>query len=325
MYDLDFEEKQEKLISLLENFLGEPKKHYGSKGQISFDCPNCSYQKGVDYDGKGNLEVNYEMGVYNCWACSETHGTKGKLFHLFKEHADKETYRKFVAAKFNFTDDFYDHEVIEERKDILTLPEEYIALAGRQNNILFKAVFNYLYGRGITDEIIEKYKIGYCLSGKYENRVVIPSYDKDGFLNYFVTRAISDRVTKNKYQNPDVEKLTIIFNELLIDWNKPVFIVEGAFDHIVVPNSIPLLGKKFYDKIFEAVYLNAKNLVIIVLDPDALNDAKVVVNKLDAGRLRNKVLINSMPENMDVSKFNEVHGTKNLHTWLATKNKRLID
>ena len=49
------------LIELLNEVLGEENSHYPNKGQISFDCPVCSYDiKGLDHgDGKGNFEVNY--------------------------------------------------------------------------------------------------------------------------------------------------------------------------------------------------------------------------------------------------------------------------
>ena len=63
----------ELVVEILEDFLGDHKKHYEDKSQISFDCPVCSYDiKGLDHgDGKGNLEVNYYYNVYKCWACSD--------------------------------------------------------------------------------------------------------------------------------------------------------------------------------------------------------------------------------------------------------------
>ena len=324
MYDIDTEKKHLELIGLLEEFLGESRKHYESKGQISFDCPNCSSMKGVDFDGKGNLEINYDMGVYNCWSCAETHGTKGKIYNLFKEYSDKPTLKRFVLGKFKFNGDYYQH-VEKVEKDILQLPKEFFHLNGNQKNKLFQSAFNYLYSRGISDEIIDKYHIGYCLDGIYQNRVIIPSYDKDGELNYFVSRSISPRAGKYKYLNPSVDKTSIIFNERLIDWSKPVFLVEGAFDHIVIPNSIPLLGKKMYDKLFNEIYFKSNNFIIIVLDPDALEDAKKMFNKLDSGKLHNKVLLNTMPNDYDVSSFNQEFGGENLKKWLNDRNYKLTD
>ena len=54
------------IVEILEGILGQPRKHYKDKSQISFDCPVCSYDiKGLEKgDGKGNLEINYESNVY---------------------------------------------------------------------------------------------------------------------------------------------------------------------------------------------------------------------------------------------------------------------
>ena len=50
----------EVLVELLRDVLGHEKQHYETKGQISFDCPVCAAEKGLDKgDGKGNLEINY--------------------------------------------------------------------------------------------------------------------------------------------------------------------------------------------------------------------------------------------------------------------------
>jgi hypothetical protein len=154
--------------------------------------------------------------------------------------------------------------------------------------------------------------------------VIIPSYDINGDLNYFVSRSISSKTKQFKYLNPSVDKTQIIFNEHLINWDKPVFLVEGAFDHIVLPNSIPLLGKKMYDKLFTEIYNKSKNFIIIVLDPDAIEDAKKIYNKLEGGKLLNKILLNYMPKDHDVSSFNQTYGYENLKKWL-TKNVKLTD
>jgi hypothetical protein len=80
----------EVLVELLTDVLGRPKQHYESKGQISFDCPVCADEKGLDHgDGKGNLEINYGKHVYKCWSCGETLGTQGPLGKLFDKHGTK--------------------------------------------------------------------------------------------------------------------------------------------------------------------------------------------------------------------------------------------
>jgi hypothetical protein len=39
------------LVELLTDVLGRPHQHYESKGQISFDCPACAAEKGLE-DGQ---------------------------------------------------------------------------------------------------------------------------------------------------------------------------------------------------------------------------------------------------------------------------------
>ena len=82
-------EENEVVIELLTEILGDSKMHYDSKGQISFDCPVCAAEKGIESDGKGNLEINYFRGVYKCWACSETYGTHGPLGKLIEQFGTK--------------------------------------------------------------------------------------------------------------------------------------------------------------------------------------------------------------------------------------------
>lgn len=316
------QEKIDNLIDLLEETLGEPANHYSSKAQISFDCPNCSAMKGVEHDHKGNLEVNYELGVYKCWACGETDDTKGFLYKLFKEYATKETLLKFIKLGLVFGDSEYYQNVRElVPKEKVVLPKEYIPLAGKQGLKTYSSPFSYLYSRGITDDDIEKYKLGYAFEGLYQYRIIIPSYDKDGELNYFITRAISPKVKRFKYLNAEEDKTNIIFNEHLIDWTKPVILVEGAFDHIPVGNSIPLLGKKMYDKLFKLIYENAQHYVIIILDPDAWEDAKKIYYKLDGGRLYKKILITQPPGDYDLSLYNQKFGKEAIRQLLLTSSR----
>ena len=307
----------DKLVFLLESFLGDPRKHNKRARQISFDCPNCSAMKGIEYDNKGNLEISYKDGIYHCWACGETDETKGRLANLVRKYSDKKTLNEFFKLKFKFNE----FRTVEEKKDELKLPEEYVKLSGKLGNPNFNAAFAYLYARGLRDEHIDKFNIGYCLTGKYQYRVVIPSYDLENKLNFFVTRAVNPKVTKFKYLNPSVEKQLIIFNEKMIDWEKPIFLVEGVFDHIVVPNSIPLLGKKVSDKLFNDLYFKSKNFIIIALDPDAWNDTVGIYNKLDAGRLYKKVLVLTLPKGIDISLYYEKYGKEHLGKLLQTSKR----
>ena len=275
-------QENEVVIELLTEILGDSKMHYDSKGQISFDCPVCAAEKGLDGDGKGNLEVNYFRGVYKCWACSETHGTQGplgKLIELFGTKNQRKIYDLIRPQE---------EGTREKPKIRLRLPEGYTKF--KDSNIRFiphREAITYLYSRGITDEMIEKYDIGYTVKGEYAYRVIIPSYDLEDNLNYFVSRAWVPN--KMKYKNPSVPKDEIIFNESRINWEENVYLCEGVFDAFFLPNPIPMLGKMLSNNLFEKLYDRAKGEIHICLDGDAWDNSLRLYHNLNGGKFYNKV------------------------------------
>lgn len=288
-------EENEAIVEVLQEILGDYKLHYESKGQISFDCPVCAAEKGLENgDGKGNLEINYLIGVYKCWACGETYGTQGplgKLVDKFGTLKQKKIYNLLRPKEKT--------ENEKTKKVILKLPEGYTKF--KDSNQIFiphKEAMKYLKSRGITDEIIEQYDIGYTVQGDYSYRIIVPSFDLNGKLNYFVGRSWTNK--KMKYKNPSVPKDEIIFNESRIDWEKDVFICEGVFDSFFLPNSIPLLGKHLSDLLLNKLYDLTQGFIHICLDGDAWDDAVKLYNTLNGGKLYNKIKIIKLPNNKDI-------------------------
>jgi len=284
----------EVLVDLLSEFLGDPHQHYESKGQISFDCPVCAEEKGLDSgDGKGNLEINYGRHVYKCWACSETHGTHGLLGKLFDQYATKGQKKVYNLIK---PEELKQEDV---RRPKLRLPEGFTTFKDSNPRFIpHIEAYRYLTSRGVTDEMIEKYNIGYTVNGDFAYRIIIPSYNLDGQLNYFVARSWVPK--KMKYKNPSVPKDEIIFNEGRIDWDKDIFLCEGAFDSFFLDNSIVMLGKKMSKLLFETLYAKANKNIIICCDGDAFEDGIRVYAELNGGRLYNKIKIVKLPLDKDV-------------------------
>ena len=78
------------IVKILENFLGDHKKHNEDKCQVSFDCPACSADKLLDHgDGKAKLEINYKKGVFKCWVCSYKNSMHGPIEKLIKRYGTK--------------------------------------------------------------------------------------------------------------------------------------------------------------------------------------------------------------------------------------------
>jgi len=283
------ENESEVIVELLRDILGKERHHYSNKGQISFNCPHCD-----EGQNKGNLEINYYKFVYKCWSCAETNNTQGPLGKLIDDLGNKKQKKIFNLLKPE------EDEIKEVKKPKVKLPEGFVKFQD-SNPIypIYKQAMNYLKGRGITMDIIEKYQIGFCDKGTHSGRIVIPSFDIDGELNYYIARSW-DIHSKSKYKNPEAQKDIIIFNENLIDWEKDIFLVEGAFDSIFLDNSIPMLGKHLSQHLFQTLYDKAKSNIIISLDGDAWRSAVKLYNELNGGELYNRIKIVKLPIDKDV-------------------------
>jgi DNA primase len=159
---------------------------------------------------------------------------------------------------------------------------------------------------------------------KSSYRIIIPSYDAYGELNYWVGRNYLplDRI---KYDNPKVEKRDIIFNEEKVQWDADITLVEGAFDHIVVPNSIPLLGKALDTdyKLYWELVTRANANINIFLDADAFQTVKQVYKLLNHGRLYDRIRYIPVGGDEDPSSLFEKGGYKAIVEHL--RNARQID
>ena len=141
---------------------------------------------------------------------------------------------------------------------------------------------SYLYKRGIDDSDILKYNIGYCDDGLYSNRIIVPSYDFEGQLNFFVGRDFYN--SKMKYRNTPTTKNVIGF-ELFINWDEPIILCEGVFDAMTFKrNAIPLYGKTVMSKLQKKIIESKVKTIYLALDNDAMVDAvKISENFINNG------------------------------------------
>ena len=212
-------------------------------------------------------------------------------------------------------------------ENTVTLPKDYSNDFTKDDRQTIYAL-SYLRKRGINDNIIKKFNIGYVGWTKEPNmsfRIVIPSYDEFGDLNYYIARDYSGKNNKRKYNNPEVPKTSYIFNEGLVNWYEDITLVEGVFDHIVVPNSIPLLGKVLDENnaLYSALVNRAMANVNVMLDGDAVKDAKKLYYKLEDSALKDRVRIIICDDGYDASTIYEKYGIDGIKTIM--KSKRRLD
>ena len=147
---------------------------------------------------------------------------------------------------------------------------------------LKRHALTYLHNRGIDDSDILKYNIGYCDEGLYSNRIIIPSYDSEGQLNFFVGRDFYN--SKMKYRNCTTTKDIIGF-DLFINWDEPIILCEGVFDAMSFKrNAIPLFGKTVMSTLQKKIIEFKVKTIYLALDNDAINDAvKISENFINNG------------------------------------------
>jgi hypothetical protein len=131
---------------------------------------------------------------------------------------------------------------------------------------------SYLKARGIEDESMYWYwRFGVSRRLiELHKRIIVPSFDYRGNLNYFSARTVDDNV-RPKYFNPESDRENIVFNELNINWDEELTIVEGVFDLIKCnDNATCILGSDLTSsfKLFQKI-LTYRTPVVLALDPDA--------------------------------------------------------
>jgi DNA primase len=248
------------VISILDTTLGVGSSLKGNEQQ--HHCPFCHHHK-------KKLQVNLDTQQWHCWVCnSKGRSIASLLRKLNVDKRDLDRLHKIYGDEpaYSPTDEY----VIK-----LQLPKEFKQLhfkpSGSFNPVYNKAI-HYLSQRGIKDSEIVKYNIGYCEDGLYGGRIIIPSYDENGELNYFIARSFYEDSTM-KYKNPPVNRDVIVF-ENQINWNEPITLVEGAFDAFSVKrNVIPLLGKFLLSKLKNKIFEKGVKEITIMLDSDAIEDS----------------------------------------------------
>lgn len=290
---LSHHEKQS-VVNILDDILG-PGTSMKNDEQAHY-CPFCHHHK-------KKLQINIQTQQWHCWVCD----AKGKRIQrlLRRLHVDSHKLKKIYEI---YGDDYvvYSNNTEEEKVE-LRLPNEFQSLLKKPKGVnpLFGKVKEYARKRGISQGDIKRYNIGYCDSGHYANRIIIPSYDNNNRLNYFIARSVFDE-EKFKYKNPPVSKNVTIF-ENQINWNEPITLVEGVFDAMAVKrNAIPLLGKFVPKTLMENIFRNGVKEIKILLDNDAQDQALRYVSFFNK---QNIITKNIKPTDKDASDmgFTEVN------------------
>ena len=325
-----------KLKAILESFLGDSKRELDDSFQLQFACPRCIEAKGEKERSKFNLEINLKKGVFNCWSCGqyddEMHGSIKKLIKLYGNEEILNDYKQTVDSFKNsklydlsFCKNDFNIEIEAAESKEVELPTNFSQF--KRDDFLSVKPLKYLEKRGITIDIVKKFSIGYTKYDKnfkqLSSRIIIPSFNEFGEINYWTGRDFTGIKGRQKYYNPVVERKNLIFNEDKVIWDADITLVEGPFDHIVVPNSIPLLGKALKEdfKLYQKLITKANANINIFLDGDAFEDVKKIYQLLNHNRLYNKIRFIPTREDEDPSSIFEKYGKIGIAKYLGNSQK----
>ena len=208
---------------------------------------------------------------WECWVCQTKGRTIRSLLRQLKTPRDAaQEVLKYLPKG---------TQIEYKGLSIIELPKEYQPLySASTTSVIANLVRKYLYERGLTDNDFIKYSIGYCTTGDYGGRVIIPSYTSSGTLNFFIARTFDGNYYK--YKNPEASK-DIIFFENFINWNTPIILCEGVFDAIAIRrNAIPILGKSLSTSLYKKIITSPTKDIYIALDTDARTAAMKIAEQL---------------------------------------------
>ncbi len=249
---------EQKLLALLQRVLGEGK--IVSKDEAMFVCPFSHHRK-------PKLAVNLSTQRWQSWI--DTNAKGRSIFALFKRLQVPSNYFAELSKIVKLPKS---NKLEDTEEQYVSLPYEFKKLTETHTDFSYDKAMKYLKNRGIESYDIERYDIGYCDKGDYAGRIIVPSYDVDNKLNYFLARDFTGTAYL-KYKNPPVSKDVVVF-ENQIDFSEPLVLCEGVFDAIAIRrNAIALLGKNIPNKLKMRLIERGVNEVIIVLDSDAYKNA----------------------------------------------------
>ncbi len=278
-------------ITSTTNDKGEP--------EVRVDCfyKGCSGKK---------MYINLVTGKCQCFKCGYR---QSSLFGLIKDLTgleDKDVVKvlkegRVEGASLSFID--FKSKVhsalyrIDPVKRSCKLPDEYIPIAGNGSHAVARAK-EWLLSRGLSEEDISGYKIGYCVSGRYKKRVILPVFMEEELV-YFNARWVGDPAPwVQKVLNPDKSggdfrgKSEVLINIDQAKQYTSLVLVEGLFDQIIVgPNASALMGKFLSENQLIQILLSDFDEVVVMLDPDATEDCVKLSQKLAPYILTKTVLL----------------------------------
>ena len=308
--------KLNKRLDFFDSFL---KNYHLSKDGVNLNicCPFCNNSNNT----KMKMVIHLEKCFFHCWVCGKKGSNVPYLISKINKNIKVPDGLFYKRNSTNSFDLFGEEEEVEEL-DPVSLPEGFQFFLDDFNPSSPDAreVFRYALKRGTSKHKLCMLRMGFSISNGFRRFLILPSYNEQGELNYYVSRNIDvDTSCGYKYKNATIPKKHIIFNEINIDWNIPLTIVEGPLDLLKTnDNATCLLGSSLTEDmmLFRKIVQN-KTDIKLALDSDAYSKAIKIAKTLSAYDVKVDILDTRGPNDIgDMSRnhFNKIYSESKSYT-----------
>lgn len=242
-----------------------------SNGELIAKClfHGCDEDSG---NNEAHLYFNIETGQYDCKKCGE----KGNLVTLAKHLGDSV--------------DNISQNLAKPSSNNLRKPKIDASLVEECHQALPDRIKDFLNGRGITDELVSEYKLGW---GEFYGKqwITIPITDKDGKYIFFKLRQDpEDTSHSDKYKFYPVGSEATIYGWKSLKGNKSNLVIcEGEFDRLILSKlAIPAITSTAGAGTFKKEWLEHLK---------GFDDIYVAFDKDEAGEKESEKLIKLLAEN----------------------------
>lgn len=237
-----------------------------TRGWLKGDCPLCGKDK--------KLGVQIEENKAHCFSCDFRMTTFRFIMEIENLNQYNEVYN--LLKKYNGTTSIYSVSNEPEREaKHLQLPPEF-KLIGLYTSQTARLVEKNLKKRGFSIPYLMRKGVGYCATGKYAGRIIIPYYE-NGQLRYFNARKFID--IGEKFKNPTkdecgVGKAEVIYNIDALDLYERIWLFESTTNALTIGDSaIGTGGKSLSPWQKNKILQSPVKDVLVGLDDDAYIEA----------------------------------------------------
>ncbi len=316
-------------------------------GVFNCRCPFCGDSQKSKRKRRGYFFYHENTTFFKCHNCGASMNLSGFLTAFSPDLASQYKFDKF-ASKYGKKEVPQDakierfitntaerlkrsHELLSHCDRLMALDEDHPAREYLDNRkIPRKQQKNLFYVKDAADFVprIKGYEKTRIPSG---GAILIPFYNEVGALTFCQLRFLYGNI---RYLTLEVSDGKKIWGLADVDWNKPVYVVEGPFDAMFIDNSLAVAGvsvlserkylqekcKAGYTLVFDKDYQTNREVYDQMVRAIEFGDKVVMFDKHFSGKDVNDAVLNSGWTSEELMTYLKTHTKSGLSAKLALSN-----